>query len=559
MNDSHQFPSKKDRAESRGSKRSRAIVYMLIDSVSYSLIPVLAALSSSRVAPELYVLFALITAVATYLTLYPKIIFRDAKRLFTRQTFWLAALSGFAFTISQVVLVASYQFAQNSYIPTVIFQIYPIFIVLIAIILGISSERLRLPTILLMTLALLGVLLVFYEDLSVPEMQDIIASGMALFSAIALAVNVICVIRLSPLLESIQINETASPLLANFISRIFSLATAAPLLLIFTLRPTDVNISWDGLLLVLFYGAFCLCIGSVFYFKALRITDKELSIHLLSYLSIVMSVAWLWLLGEGRLTPLILIGTACILVANILLNLRIEKSYAYTSTITWLLFGGALLFLTTGGGMEGYFNAISVPLVFFAILMAFMLDRLIKRTDQEEQYLFELVTEAETWEASSAEKQSYLKKVLKLGCETEIERLNWQHKDLCSYSTSSYSRRLLNEFLISRAQGIQFSEVAILILIGSLVLFLSVFYRPHGFVYDVFALVVSSAVVFNIMYVLDTFRNRTKRFMSLSDYGGALSINLDFRADRTMSEKIVGFGLLVAVLVIYSTAFYLSY
>ena len=541
------------------NNNTKSIIYMMVDALSYSLIPVLAALGSTSVSGIPYLGYSLVLAAATYFIFikfrYPTLNIPKTKKILA-----ISFLAGLTFAGSQFALIASIHQAANSYFPTVVFQIYPIFIILFVVLLKLSKEALSIKKSIVMLVSLLGVAFLYYDSRMIEDIA-MYAILLPIFSAALLGLSVSLVINLTKLLENEGLCEPLAPIFSNYLSRLFSLLIFLPVMVvneIFYDGMSDV-ISLENVVIIAINGVFCMAIGSIFYFRALQLTTKSLSIHMISYLSIVLAVLWLWLLDIDEVTPLILIGSGYVLVSNILLNFNLEKNYAYNGTIIWILSAGSFIYFTNGWQLDSYYDAITVPIFFFAITLAFLIDRLTKSRALEEGYILEFISNI--IKSKPDKVNEYSKYVLDMGCAKNYHDLHYAYTKLCVNDLGKKNRILLNNFIVSRIKGIKYSEVFVLIITGFLSISIALLYRPVGFVYDIFSLILTTAIVFNLLYINDKHNERSTRFLEIRGEGDSIYPEIIFDSELTLNgiEKHISSILLAAVIVIFCLVFYMRH
>ena len=276
---------------------------------------------------------------------------------------------------------------------------------------------------------------------------------------------------------------------------------------------------------------------------------------MISYLSIVLAILWLWILDLDDVTALVLIGASYVLVSNILLNFNLERNYAYNGSVLWILAAGTAIYFVNGRGLDGYYDALLAPLFFFAITLAFLVDRLTKNRELEEGRILAIISNL--IEEKPGKVNDYLARILSISKARSLKEINIEYERLQFEEVGERNRVLLNELIMSRIKGVKYSEVVVLVLTGFLSVAVSIFYRPDGFIYDLFALVLTTAIVFNLLYIYDRENDRSRTFVEIESYNEKLYPIIIFGEERdvTRIEKLIASLLLGGVLVIFSLAF----
>jgi drug/metabolite transporter (DMT)-like permease len=522
---------------------------MLIDALSYSLIPVLAALNADKGDPVIYYAMALVVACAVY---QPFLKRGSLKRVKLRkETVKLILYCGLTYIGAQLVLIYSLRDTTNSYIPTIVYQMYPLWIVGFSFLLKVSSEKLDLRKLILMGLASSGILFLYPENGSV-EFNSLTSLILPLIASASVGLTVSYVgVLTHHLEENYGIDHEDSPIISNYCSRIASLIVIAPLAL-WILIFENPKTSLESIGIATAYGVFPMAFGAVFYFKGIRLASNSLSIHMISYISFVLAVLWIGLLGMGELTKPILIGASFIIASNILLNLKAESSYSFNAAIGGLLIIGSMLYYVSPSPFSNFYDSLSVLLIFFTIMLAFLLDRMIKKTEEEEFRILALINTLSSEGDVDNETRNTIAKISSYSFRDKIHR---NYSKLIR-SLPEKAQKELNLFMLSRSYSISFSEIFILILVGFFIVFLSIFFRPEGFVHSSFSLIISTAVVFNIAYVFDKKSYRERQYIK-SSHSDDDPMTVVFQEEAVASklQQIVSASMICILLIFFFLIF----
>ena len=182
---------------------------MLIDALSYSLIPVLAAISAASISGIPYLALSLLLAVITYFV-YTKLKHPAIRIPKKRGVITTSFLAGLTFAGSHFLLILSIAKSSNAYFPTVVFQVYPIFIVIFTIVLGLSKEVLTHKQSTMMGIALVGVIFLYYDDKLVNGLTTY-SIVLPILSALLIGLSVALVVRLTHHLEKCGIGGHLRP------------------------------------------------------------------------------------------------------------------------------------------------------------------------------------------------------------------------------------------------------------------------------------------------------------------------------------------------------------
>ena len=523
----------------------KAVLYTLIDSLTYSLVPVLAALTINSLDGIPFLSLALLLSVISYLIYFKKIgCIDDLKYL--KNYIGYSLVGGIGFALSHLLLIYSINNSSNMYLPSIIFQIYPLIVMLFLVKLKMTQETLNLEKYLTLALAIVGIFILNYDPSIKLESFSFTSIILPIISASLLAISIVFTIKLSSKMKERNIKSSA--FLSNFYSKIISLFTMIPFVIWYLNTDYTLNFSFINISLIVVYGVLVLTVGTIYYYKGVALTTKSLSIHIISYISAILSIFWLWILGLGTVTPQMLIGSAFILTSNVLLHFNVDKSNAYNGSIIWTLLVGTFIFFYSAITHSDYYDAISVPLFFFVIILAFLMDRIFKRTDSEEEIMLRIINNS-----VSQKKEDLSKVLIELNTTRNTNKIIILYNKIKNMGICDNNKILIDQFILSKLQGIKFSELIVLFLTAFISLYILVLYKPDNAFNDIFKLCLSTAIVFNLFYVYDNEKERSKNFISIYKENNIIKskINTNMNTDDTITEKSIAITLLVTILFIF--------
>lgn len=120
------------------------------------------------------------------------------------------------------------------------------------------------------------------------------------------------------------------------------------------------------------------------------------NISVLWFILPILTLFWLWLFDMSAITGEIILGASMITVANLLITSKPDDRLSYPATIITLLLVSIYCYFFEGLDVDDYYQAASVPLFFYSILIAFLMDRLIRRDRFEEDLVVEMIRHVET-------------------------------------------------------------------------------------------------------------------------------------------------------------------
>lgn len=383
---------------------------MALSALLWSTFPVVVALGVTNY--DFLVLYTAAIGVSTllhFLIISPKLhrywtIFRSN----TRIIFIWAVLAGASITIASFSYYAAMK-SQNKIIPAILLELWPLLSMFFGVVLLRKSLWERMPS------------YVWFCALAALLGTTIISANGGLFSVEPKPAYLIAIVGavfygLSGNLQAVLGSKLriATEFEKTIVTRFFSDGTAFLMaLLVVVILRRHIPVNSGFMLSALYLGAFVYTLSAYFFNHGLRQADSP-SINLLFYFSPVLSILWLNLLGYGTLTGYVILGSALILSANVIVisEYRYASSTIYTLIAT--LFFAFIVTLFRGFDLKESTDFVAVSSGIFAIIAGFSLTRLHQRNASEEQlriaianYSYRLVDIARS---ESAEFESSIKK-----------------------------------------------------------------------------------------------------------------------------------------------------
>lgn len=415
--------------------------------------------------------------------------------------------------------------------------------------------------------ALLALDFTFFHKIAPEQLQGY---GLALIGSIGVAVSTVLRRRVT---QALRDQHDDNLLLATYLSTGITRLAALPIFVLFMFvlqgyATTQTGIDINGFLLAAATGIAVHLLGSVFYVISLMKNPDPL-IPVPDFLAPILSVLWLVVLGYDGLTDFAVIGGLCIISANLLVTVRAEDGFAYTSSILTLLLGGIYCYLTTTTEMNSFYDAISVSAVFYAILIAFAWDRVLERAKHEESLIIDIAygIEALKNKASKAAAQDvqqiaeHIQRILHTTDKIVIGNI---YRTVCQLRTGMHlpeeTRQLfhdLDSLILSRTKDIMLSEIVLLCLIGGVTFFGILSHRPPGLWPDMMAFIMAGAIVFIFFAIFDQLGIRKKSLIS-TDPDTPCLLHNDFFQSRN-EFKLVTIILIAVMLTVFYGLFAYKY
>lgn len=260
------------------------------------------------------------------------------------------------------------------------------------------------------------------------------------------------------------------------------------------------------------------------------------NIFVLWFILPVLTLFWLWLFDLTDITGEIVLGASMIIVANLLISAKPDSSTAYPAAIVMILLTSIYCFYFPGGVIDDYFEAVATPLIFYVLIVAFLMDRLISRDRKEEIMVVELIQQVEKEGPTDVKKKKTLINQLTAIVKTnDIDQINARYQAVRNAQHECLKDRYnkLDTLFLSRIQGANFGEMMVLSMVGLLVILTAISFRPDSLFGDCFAIVLSSAICFIYFTVLDLIIMRKRFFLSIDKKG-----DFGMTSDRLSASKL---------------------
>ncbi len=534
------------------------VVYILISVFVFSLWALMAALGIEQINIWEFIFWIeLITWVTSVVllkisTLGKNIRYKKLRDLNFREVLEFSA-SGFTLIVAQATLLMSFRYMQKAG-AMIVYEVWPILAMFVTpLFVARAWERVKFKDFGYSLLALLGVAMILLPEKNEPFFAGdgalryvtlLLPLIGGIFNALTSSLNV----RLSHATD-LKDHPFIAVMAAQAKYGLFALGFAAVGLVFNKVRggaPSHYTL----------YNVAALFFISIVIYMVGRLTwaagllgASNANITVLWYLTPVLTVAWLWLAGQSAVTAPIVIGSCFIISANMLMSVKADERIAYPATILTLLATGIYARFIPGLSMGDYYQAISVPLIFYAIIVAFLMDRLIRRDTFEEGLVVEIIRHIGLRGPKSKKKQKELvDEVAAIVRTDEARGIDAHYRSLrnAGHEFLDEISDKLDALALSRIQGASFGEMLVLSLVGTLTVATTVVFRPVDFVADCFSVVLSAALVFIYFTVIDLITQRSDFFLEVDEDG---KFHLSPQALRSHRGEIVLSAVLIFVII----------
>lgn len=295
--------------------------------------------------------------------------------------------------------------------------------------------------------------------------------------------------------------------------------------------------------------------------------------------SITPAPAWLVTLSKIGVSsvPYLVIGTAAIISANLLINFEAERLLGFKSLVISLWVCGTVVYLRDQfdwwaawvAKSDGYFDVLVLSATVFALILSFRTARLSGRIQEENDRVVGLFRGIEDLERQGiigpeSEIGEYVLTINeKKGEESEgaYRKARQVIDDRLAQSTGESREQLrtvgieLDRLVYSRQRGTNFGEICAIFLLAAMVVGITLFSRPAeadgltGFLVELFAMMFPAVILFLGFNVLDLERERRSPVLRHNPETLLHSVAFQDTSRRTVEQWIsvvVGLALIAA-------------
>ena len=287
-------------------------------------------------------------------------------------------------------------------------------------------------------------------------------------------------------------------------------------------------------------GVLIYALGSMSW-RISNLTTANLGANALGYGAPVAALVLLWVFSQAEVARpgLLVIGAALVISTNVLINFEAEVRWGFKTLLLALGTCGAVVYMREEffGLLDveawqwksgGYFESITLSATVFTLLLAFRVARLVSRTSEEDNRTFIIYRNLDLLSRRGVVDSEVCGYVIEIDRSNDLERvrefyrrareciaeviptvLNEADAQLLGQAESN-----LDALVRSRQVDIHLGEMFALVIFAAVTVSLALFSLPPGvegwtrLMADVFAMVVSSVVIFLLVHVQDLQRER---------------------------------------------------
>ena len=265
-----------------------------------------------------------------------------------------------------------------------------------------------------------------------------------------------------------------------------------------------------------------------------NLLTSNLGVNALTYIRPIFALTLLWIFTtpEYVRVDFLIIGAVIIVVSNLLINFEASIRPAYKALIIALWVYGAWVYLHTSFAIPDYFISVEIASVLFILLLSFRMDRLVRRTTNEENTTLLLFRKLGTLVRQKKIDTRALDDLCAIDTYKNAKELHESYDKIKTalsdarteepVSSDRLTDRLdemeaeLDQLAHSKQQGINFGELTALGFIGVMLIITLLFFEPgnlngwNGFLAEISSVILASVVLFLFFNALDLQRDRNR-------------------------------------------------
>ena len=593
--------------ESMGSKnQALSVFYMMLAVVCYSIIPILIKVGNAEGSPFLFtgirqIFIGTITGIAVIVikkALVKRNVIGDINLKVISSNWspritalFIASISG---TCAFVLLAFGLAYIDVS-MAAILYETWPVFFILLMSFLFYEKTKKRdeqrynpitASTLVFIALAVIGIALVTlsHNDAENPLSLIVVdftgqwtaafGVSLVLLAAIGGAAQGGCELKMAEIFAKKHSRPeflNAEEIVLVAIMASMTEIVAGTVLCLVGLIVSE-TISTHQLIFTIFTGV-GLTIGNVF-FRASMLKTKDLGVAALSYLAPLITLIWLVVLSLLVVPHVdyLIIGAMGIVSANLLINARADKRIAYGALVVSLWLFGTITYFYEGQVTD---VPLELPVTIFILVMSFRVDRLARRTAQEENWVFDAFQKLKVMADRKQVDYRAGEALLKIDRHKSAEELAAAYRQLTRkldgagrrVSTRERSdarsadirneiagvRQMVDSLAHSRQQGAHFGELVAIFFAGALIVGGLLFFNGERDVYSDFtSFLLSSVVVFLFFNIVDLHNDR--RDPILIGNRRRYEVKLDMAVSK-YSQQRISVVVSVAIVVVFGFLF----
>ena len=526
----------------RGKRNIHAAGYMLVAALLYAMMPVFVTLAEGHKAPFMYnaigMLFACIGASVFLIVFYRRQVFdREIWHIICQNWRRWSLLGVVLGAFSYAIFAWSLRYIDVS-VAAVLYETWPFFMILLTGKMFQTKNRYESVGAFGWACILMGFVGLGFVISSQTEEADAVKETMPLFhlflgvllaliSAGLAAMHGGCSLRWGAyVLEDIPEHKQKET--DRDLTMLFVLAA-----IVFTGIPSitisvalgawgghNEIVEFDNMIIAAFLGFFVVTTALIL-FRVANLATTKLETNAMGYATPIFTLAYLAILGYINIpkTDWLVIGAMGVIAANALLNFKAERRLAYQSLVVALWGCGVIVYFRSFFHAPVFYETVAVVTTMFILILSFRIDRLVRRTSDEDKLTLEI------WQKISLLPKYLQDKLCEIDEAKTAKELGEAHKDFrnslkteCADDKEfSDIMQQVNILSHSKQQGDNFGEHAVLWILGGVSAGGLLFFMPEGvnaesgaggFFLEMAAFLVSATVIFLLFNIQDLQQDR---------------------------------------------------
>ena len=311
---------------------------------------------------------------------------------------------------------------------------------------------------------------------------------------------------------------------------------------------------------------------TIIAFRAAILKTNDLGVNAIGYGTPLITLIWLWALSILDVLHIdyLIIGAMGIVAANLLINVKASERIAYKALVVSLWVFGTITYFTDGYATD---VPLELPVTIYILVLSFRVERLARRTTEEEGLVFDVFRKLRAMSASQESPHSAASKALVLASRSLLdidhyksaEALKNAYENMLEHLENARRAgitpdditeicRMVDKLAHSRQQGSRFGEIVAIALTGMFIVLGLLFFSGEREVYgEIASFVLPSVVVFLFFNIVDLQRDRKDETL-VTGKKGRYIVNFGEVKDREAQQHIsmaISAGIVIVFVVLF--------
>ncbi len=338
-----------------------------------------------------------------------------------------------------------------------------------------------------------------------------------------------------------------------------------------------------GLLGVAFVSGLAFNTTAGLMWRKANMADDDISFNALGYAIPILALLFLLLFQQAAITRVdyLVLGATAIIVANLLINFEAEVRWSFEALILALGGCGTLVYFRAdlfewmgvpewSWSGDGYFASIALSATVFTLLLAFRVARLVARTSDEENRTFSILRKLDALARRDVINRDVRQCIMVIDESNNQAVLREYYLKTRGYITSAVpendsDRQALNQTeaeldMLVRSKQVSpvLGEIFALLVFAGITISLTIFTRPSepgGWIrllLDMFAMLVSSVIIFLMIYSIDLDKERDAHKLERASVEDDSLLLLFPDTERRLFDQWLSVGVGAIIILVYA-------